>query len=254
MDRPFKGYAYYYDLLYRDKDYEGECDFLEEVFRRYSPHPVESILDAGCGTGGHAIPLSRRGYRVTGFDLSEEMASLARQKASQAGATVVLRIMDMRDLQLEGRFDAIISMFSAPGYLSRTEDVLWTLYNFRRHLRDGGLLVFDVWNGLAVLRILPSERLKVVEDGDIRLLRFVRPELDAARHLCHNHYRLLVLKDRRVVEEIQETHTMRFFFPEELAHYLKDAGFSTLRICPFPDLDGSVDETVWNVAVIAQAR
>ena len=54
-----------YDLIYEDKDYEGECNFVEEILQRFSPHPVETILDGGCGTGNHVIPLAERGYRVT---------------------------------------------------------------------------------------------------------------------------------------------------------------------------------------------
>lgn len=56
-----EGLARIYDLIYEDKDYEGECDFIGEIFQRFSSHPVETILDGGCGTGGHVIPLARRG-------------------------------------------------------------------------------------------------------------------------------------------------------------------------------------------------
>jgi predicted TPR repeat methyltransferase len=56
----FKDYAKYYDLLYQEKNYEEECDFIEQVFRGFSKLKVKSILELGCGTGGHAIPLARR--------------------------------------------------------------------------------------------------------------------------------------------------------------------------------------------------
>jgi len=75
-------YADQYDLLYSDKNYEAECDLIEEVFRRYAKSSVETILDLGCGTGGHAFPLARRGYRVTGVDRSAEMLAHAREKTS----------------------------------------------------------------------------------------------------------------------------------------------------------------------------
>jgi len=74
-----QAYADQYDLLYHDKDYEAECDLLEEVFRRYGQEPIKSILDLGCGTGNHAILLARRGYRVTGVDLSADMLAHARE-------------------------------------------------------------------------------------------------------------------------------------------------------------------------------
>jgi len=70
-----KLYAGTYDALYQDKDYEAECDFLQQVFARYAQAPIRAILDLGCGTGGHALPLARRGYALTGVDRSEANAS-----------------------------------------------------------------------------------------------------------------------------------------------------------------------------------
>ncbi len=255
MNRPFEDYALHYDVLYRDKDYGAETSFLENAFRQYSASPVRSVLDLGCGTGGHVIQLGSRGYAVVGIDASEQMISVARSKASERMADIAFHVMDMRDFQLEAQFDAAICMFAALGYLTETEDVLRSLNNIRRHLREDGLLVLDVWNGSAVLRLLPENRLKVVQNADVRLLRFVRPVLDAFRHLCHDHYQLLVMQGDRLVQEVNEVHTMRFFFPQELIHYLGETGFTVREICPFPERPGrKVDETVWNMAVVAQTN
>jgi predicted TPR repeat methyltransferase len=78
-------YANQYDFLYSDKDYEGECDLLEEISRRYGDGSVCTILDLGCGTGIHAIRLARRGYEVTGVDRSAEMLAKAERKAAELG-------------------------------------------------------------------------------------------------------------------------------------------------------------------------
>jgi len=78
-------YADQYDFLYSDKDYDAECDLLEEVFRRYRDGNVRTILDLGCGTGNHAIRLARRGYEVTGVDRSPEMLAKAEWKAAELG-------------------------------------------------------------------------------------------------------------------------------------------------------------------------
>ncbi len=60
MQKVFDTYGEYYDIFYSDKDYENECDFIQEIFKAYSAKPVKSILDVGCGTGGHSIVLARR--------------------------------------------------------------------------------------------------------------------------------------------------------------------------------------------------
>lgn len=77
----FNRYSNYYDTLYEDKNYGAECDFIETIFSKFYLAPVKHILDLGCGTGGHAIPLAQRGYHVTGIDRSEEMLKKAEEKA-----------------------------------------------------------------------------------------------------------------------------------------------------------------------------
>ena len=70
-------YADAYDLLYEEKDYLAECDLLESLFQTYGEGPIHRIIDFGCGTGNHAIPLASRGYQVTGVDRSVNMLSQA---------------------------------------------------------------------------------------------------------------------------------------------------------------------------------
>lgn len=113
-----QGYADQYDLFYGDKDYESECDLLERVFKRYSKEPVHTILDLGCGTGNHSIPLACRGYEVHGVDLSENMLAHALKK-SQSGKInhpPVFSQGDVRSVDLGKQFDAVLMMFAVLGY------------------------------------------------------------------------------------------------------------------------------------------
>lgn len=242
-----------YDFIYRNKDYDGETDFIEQIFRTLSTKPVKTILDGGCGTGGHAVPLTKRGYEVTGIDASQAMIKLAKEKANKAGLSINFQTGDLRQFDLNQKFDACLIMFNVLGYITETEDILKTLETIKRHLKKDSLFVFDCWNGLAVLRTLPSARVKIFEDEDKRVIRVVTPELDAFHHLCRVNYHLIRCQGNAIISEFKETHTVRYFFPQEITHYLKDAGFEVLKMCPFLDLDGKVDENVWNVTVVAKA-
>lgn len=246
-------YALYYDLLYSDKDYEAECNFVEEIFQKYSPTRITTILELGSGTGGHAIPLGKRGYKVLGIDISEAMIARARRKAEDANLNLDFRLMDLRQLDLDRIFDACIGMFAVLGYVTGNQDILLALRNARKHLGESALFVFDCWNGLAVLRTLPSVRVKTVENGGIRIVRIAEPDLDASNHLCRVNYHVLVTQNNVLIDETKETHVVRYYFPQEITHYLEDSGFEVLQICPFPDLNGKVDENVWNITVIAKA-
>lgn len=254
MSRVFDRYGEYYDLMYAGKDYEGECDFLEHIFRKYSVVPVKRVFEGGCGTGGHALCLAKRGYEVFGVDASKVMIGEAAEKAKKAGLRAAFQLADLRSLRLEERFDAAISMFAVMDYFVGNREVATVMHNFRNALSKDGLFVFDAWNGLAVMRILPETRVKVVEGEGKRLIRTVQPELDALHHVCRSHYHVLVTQGKAVIDEFEETHVVRYFFPQEMAHYLDDAGFELLEFCPFMRLGEAVDEKEWNFTVIARAR
>jgi len=254
LDKVFDRYGEYYDLIYRDKDYEKECDFVESIFKKYSSIPVSSIFEGGCGTGGHAIPLARRGYKVLGADLSEVMIESALQKAKKAKLKIDFRAGDLRSLNLDRKFDSAICMFAVMGYFTTNREVEKVIRNVRSVLKENALFIFDVWNGLAVLRVLPEVRVKIMESQGKRVIRWVHPELDSFNHLCKDHYHLIVTEEDKVVDEVMETHTVRYFFPQEISYYLEENGFEVVEICPFLDLGGKVDEKVWNMTCIAKVK
>src|SRR5690349_5525981 len=115
----FNKYAKYYDLFYREKDYAVEVDYIIKA-GKFSP-PM-SILDLGCGTGGHVLPLAERGFHVTGVDLAEEMIGQAKQKALESKIVADFFRGDIRSLDLGKKFDAVISMFAVMGYQTENDD------------------------------------------------------------------------------------------------------------------------------------
>ncbi len=244
-------YADQYDLLYGDKDYSAECDLIESVFR-HNGGTLRSILDLGCGTGNHAIPLAERGYQVTGVDRSEEMLCHARLKSVALSKPPSFVAGDVRSVHLDRTFDAVLMMFAVLGYQASNDDVLAALFTARQHLRPGGLFVFDVWYGPAVLAIRPSDRIKVIPVAEGRLVRAASGDLDVNRHLCAVSYQSWRLHGDRLIGEAQETHTMRYFFPMELEFFLRQSGFATHVITAFPSFEQPADETSWNVLVVAQ--
>ena len=140
------------------------------------------------------------------------------------------------------------------GYITENSDTIKALKNIHDHLKPNGLFIFDVWNGLAVLRTLPELRVKELENETIKILRIAYPNLNAFNHTCRVKYKLFVLdKTDQTFGEFEEEHNVRFYFPQEIRLFLEMAGFEVLKICPFLDLSGKVDESVWNIAVVARA-
>ena len=254
-----KTYAELYDVVYRDKDYEAECDMIEEVFRRYVEKPVKSILDLGSGTGNHAIPLAKRGYKVTGVDRSVEMLTKAENKVqgefkSETIYKPTFVHSDVRTIHLKQTFDAVLMMFAVLGYQTTNQDVLAALCAARRHLDPGRIFICDIWYAPAVLNIGPSDRVKVVKLEDGQLIRSVSGTLYTRRHLCKVVYHIWRLNKNRIISETKEEHTMRYFFPMELENYLEQSNLTLNGIHPFPNLDEEVNKQTCNILVCAQAK
>jgi SAM-dependent methyltransferase len=248
-------YANQYDLLYGDKDYQAECDLLEKVFQRYARGSIKTILDLGCGTGGHAIPLTNRGYKVVGVDRSQDMLSQAKEKTQSAFSIPTPNIPtfiegDVRNVDVGRQFDAVLMMFAVLGYQLTNEDVLASLRTVQKHLKPNGLFVCDMWYGPAVLTVHPGERVKVVPTTDGKLIRTASGRLDVYNHLCEVRFHLWRLSGNQVVGETEESHLMRYFFPQELTLFFSQAGLTMLNIRSFDDPQSAPDEGTWNVLVI----
>ena len=186
-----KDYVKYYDLFNKDKNYTKEVDFLEQVFNKFSnKNKIKKILDLGCGTGLHTKELIKRGYEVVGLDLSKEMIEIAKQRNPSTNFYVSdMSNFNIYDKENSGneKFDAIICMFSVLGYLTENSQLENFFKSCKNHLKENGLLILDVWNGLGVMNELPSSREKIVEVSDsdktLKIIRKSFPELDSRNHI-----------------------------------------------------------------------
>jgi SAM-dependent methyltransferase len=245
-------YAGAYDSFYGQKDYDAECDLIEALWREYGDGKAASILDLGCGTGSHAIRLAQRGHTVVGVDRSEAMLTHARVKADDASERLTFHQGDIRDFSVNQQFDMVMVMFAVLGYQLENDDVLAALRAARQHLRPGGLLIFDVWYGPAVLTERPGQSVKVMPTDDGEILRIASGTLDVARHRCTVDYEIWHLQAGRLASRSTERHEMRYFFPQELKLFLDVSGFEMSRLGAFPKFNCEPDETTWNVCCVAR--
>ena len=243
-----------YDRIYREKDYDRECDMLAICFSRFGDQKTNSILDLGCGTGNHSLRLANRGYKVTGVDRSAEMLEHANRKAKERNLAVTFKQGDVRTVGLDDRFDAALMMFAVLGYQTTNRDLLDTLANVRRHLNPGGLFLFDVWYGPAVMSVRPSDKIRVIKQENREILRVASTTLDSRTHCCDVRFDLWFLEDNKMVDRTSEVHRMRFFFPMEIELLLDATGFDLVHIGDFEELDKAPDEETWNTFVVAKAR
>jgi SAM-dependent methyltransferase len=117
-----------------------QCDFVVSALEL---QPGARVLDLCCGQGRHAVELAKRGFRVTGFDLSEYLLGLARDCADEAEVACEFVRGDMREIPWDSEFDAVVNLYTAFGYLESDEEDERVLHAVRRALRPGGLFLSD---------------------------------------------------------------------------------------------------------------
>ena len=223
MSRVFDTYARYYDLLYRDKDYAGESEYVAAHIRKQAPQ-AERILELGCGTGAHAEHLARMGYSVHGVDMSEAMLARAEARKAALPPDVAARLSfglgDVRSVRIGETYDAVISLFHVMSYQTTNADLEAAFATASVHLQPGGLFLFDFWYGPAVLTQKPEVRVKRLEDKEIKVTRIAEPEMHVNENVVDVNYTVFIeVKASKKVEQVKETHRMRYLFLPELLRF-----------------------------------
>lgn len=225
----FGAYSHYYNLLYKDKDYAGEAEYVNSLIKKHDP-VAKSILDLGCGTGRHDLLLAGLGYEITGVDMSEEMLAVANaqlESCSSQPSTLNFVQGDIRSIRLGRTFDVVISLFHVMSYQVTNAGLAAAFATARAHLKPGGIFIFDVWYGPAVLTDRPAVRVKRLEDEEIAVNRIAEPVMHPNDNLVDVNYHVFVRdKNSDAVEELRETHRMRYLFRPEVELLLREAGLS----------------------------
>jgi SAM-dependent methyltransferase len=251
----FGNYARYYDLLYRDKDYAGEAEFIDRSIRTHNPN-ARDVLELGCGTGHHAILLAKLGYQIHGVDLSLEMLHQAKERQSLLPPDLAAKLHfsrgDLRSIRLERNFDVVIALFHVISYQTTTADLQAAFATAKQHLRPGGILIFDVWYGAAVLSERPSVRVKRWEDAALCVTRIAEPIVYPNENLVEVNYHVFVRdKIDNSVAEIHESHRMRYLFRPELELLLDRAGFQ-IGACREWMSDREIGFDTWGIYLVAR--
>lgn len=215
-------WARHYDLIYgKWMDYENQCSVLRSIFREFGVPEGGRVLDLGCGTGGHAIPLARMGYDVTGIDHSRPMVEIAAKK----GANLLARFLhqDMRDLHLSGGFDAAICMFGGFGHITEIADVRRALRGISSLLLPGGPFIFEYWT-LGGVKPEHSVTQEVEREG-LRVVRSARSVFDPVTNILDITFKFIVRKGERVAEEFRAEFPIRIYERGEMEGLLEDADF-----------------------------
>ena len=252
----FEKYSAIYDLLYRDKDYGAEAEYVAGKVRSLVPG-ARSLLEFGSGTGRHGRLLAAMGFEVHGIERSPEMVAVALgangKASSKVAGSFTCEVGDICTANLGRTFDAVVALFHVVSYQTSNQALRAAFQSAARHLSPGGVFFFDVWHGPAVLSQRPSERIKEVTDGRYRVTRTARPELDTNNSTVKVVYEI-ECEDRSdgETERFSEEHLMRYLFPTEVEFVAESCGMQLKGVEEF--LTGKpASVSTWGVAYFLQA-
>ncbi len=216
----FENYAQTYETEVFTKGTIGEIDFIEKEIKK---DKSKKILDIGCGTGRHSIELAKRGYNVTGIDLSECMLEMAKQKAKVAKVKVEFIKADARYLKFEKEFDLALILCEGGFSLMETDEMNYMiLQSASRSLKDNGKLILTTLNGLFPLYHSVKDFINSNSvDGKSQ----------------DNTFDLMTFRDKSIIEITDDNGNTkkikaneRYYVPSEMTWLLKSLGFEKVSI------------------------
>ena len=155
-----------YDRVNGDIDYSAWADFVEENIKRYNPDmKTELVLDLGCGTGKMTLELARRGYDMTGVDLSAEMLDIARNSAERAGLSdkMLWLLQDITEFELYGTVELAVSCLDTLNHLTSQKELKKCLSLVHNYLVPDGLFLFDI-NGKHKFEKIYADNSYIIEE------------------------------------------------------------------------------------------
>ncbi len=159
----------YYHILYKDRDNAEADSFMERLTGFLKLEKNDAILDLACGKGRHSISLSKKGFNVTGVDLSA--ASIAFAKKFE-GKHLSFSVHDMCK-PYPKKFDAVFNLFTSFGYFENEEDNLRTIKAIKEELKPNGHGVIDFMNSELIIKNLVPAEVKEVEGIAFHIKRYV---------------------------------------------------------------------------------
>ena len=160
----------YYHILYNQRNTAEAEGFINHLVKfLHLPKEVQ-LLDIACGRGRHAIYLHKKGFNVTGIDLS--VANIAFAKPYENNKLHFF-VHDMRQLLYQTYFDAAFNLFTSFGYFEEEEEHIKALRSFNRVLKPGGLLILDYFNSSKVMYTLIGNELRTIDNINFHIRRSV---------------------------------------------------------------------------------
>ena len=220
----YENLAASYDRLTGDVDYEATVAFYNAILRQEGLRP-RTAVDLACGTGSVAVLLARQGLRVTGVDLSEDMLTVAWEKAQDLPNPPQFVCQPLQKLSLPRGVDLAVCALDSLDYITDPRDCAQAIRRVYKALNPGGIFIFDV-NTPEKLRAMDGQ-VFLDEDDDVYCVW--RGEFDEETNICSYGMDLFQRRGSLWLRSFEE-HREYAYSREQLTDYLRAAGFTHIRV------------------------
>lgn len=224
MSNSYNRFSEVYDQLMTDIPYDCYVDW---VLTHAPADSFKRLLDIGCGTGTLSMMFAQAGYAVSGVDLSEDMLSIAQERASQMGMHIPFFAMSMDELEGFDELDVAVIPIDSINYVADEAAVKRTLEKVYAALRPGGQLFFDVHSLFKMDEIFLEGPFTYDEDG----VNYVwHTEEGEFPHSVYHNMTFFVETESGLYERFDEEHFQRTFDVAQYVAWLREAGFSAVEV------------------------
>jgi len=218
---PYEMLAHFYDELMIHVNYKKWAQYIDEIIKSQNISNAR-ILDISCGTGTLLIFLYKKGYKVSGSDISKNMINTAISKIRNLGYDINFFQTDMRKLSLKKKFNVIVCLYDSINYILTCKEFINTLNNVYFSLSDNGIFIFDVCTEYNSIKNF-YDYYDSGETADFFYQRhsfFIKEDM-----LQINTFRILSKKNNKMY---LENHKQRIYTTDELNSIISKTEFTTI--------------------------
>lgn len=221
----YNEFAQIYDELMDDFDYKIWFEYIEKIFIKYDKSP-KKILEMACGTGNISEHFGQKGYKLTAFDISDDMLAKAYTKLNRYKNIKILK-QNMIDFKLKDKYESIVSLCDSINYILKEEELLKVFKNVYNHLEKDGIFIFDI-NSYYKLKNIIGNNIFVEDREDIYYVW--QNEYEEEYDISNFYLTFFCSEDGQAFRRFDETHRERAYKAENVKKILLNSGFKIVDI------------------------
>lgn len=213
----------YDDMI--DVDYDSWGNFIEE-FLKEKEIDIRGkwALEIGCGTGNMTTRLRSKGFEVMAFDISEDMLSLAEEKARKKRQRITFLNQDAHNFKIDKKFDFVFSFCDVYNYITEEKDIGESFINAYKHLKDNAYFIFDISTPYKLKEVIGNKSFSMNSDDYCYIWdNYIDNDIIEM-------YISFFIKEGKMYKRVNENHIQRAWEIESIKKYLLSSGFREIEV------------------------